>query len=191
MTDFHGQGGAVVANSHMEKPILFPEIKFRTNDAWFVLAGVANGNGFPILISDKYSRGVLYVLAIPDNYSDLYSMPATALNLIRNIVTRDLPVRVQGPAQVGLFEYDNNTFIVQNFAGTEAAVTVGVTQGNMLRNLVTDETVAAGGGGGPGGRGGRGRGGGGAVPNSPDAIPARTSFNVTLKPHSYMAFGIE
>jgi hypothetical protein len=186
VSDFHGQGGAPIANAHLDKPIVFPEVKFKTNDAWFVLAGVANGNGFPVLISDKYSRGVLYVLAIPDNFTDLYSIPPTALNLVRNILTRDLPVRIEGPAQVALFEYDNDTFIVQNFAAAEATVTVGVTRPNSrLRNLVTDETLSTQS---PPGRG-RGRGFGGQ--NNPDFVPPRTSFTVTIKPHSYLAFAVE
>jgi hypothetical protein len=186
ITDFHGQGGAPVPNAHLEKPILFPELKFKTNDAWFVLAGVANGNGFPLLISDKYSRGVLYVLAIPDNFTDLYALPPAALNVIRNLLTRDLPVRIEGPAQVALFEYDNNTFIVQNFGPTEADITIG-TNTPHLRDLVTNEvlkpsTTNARGRGARGGRGGGGRG------NNPDFVPPRTTFPLTLKPHSYQAF---
>jgi hypothetical protein len=129
---------------------------------------------------------VLYVLAIPDNFTDLYSIPPTALNLVRNILTRDLPVRIEGPAQVALFEYDNDTFIVQNFAAAEATVTVGVTRPNSrLRNLVTDETLSTQS---PPGRG-RGRGFGGQ--NNPDFVPPRTSFTVTIKPHSYLAFAVE
>lgn len=186
VTGFHGQGGNPIANSTMEKPIIFPEITFKTNQVWYVLAGVANGNGFPILISDKYSNGTLYVLTIPDNYTDLYSMPPSALNLIRNTLTAGLPVRIDGPSRVSLFEYDNNTFIVQNFNDSAATLNVSAENAARLKNLQTDEVVNPGAAAGPGGRGmGMGMGGGarGGTP--------RANFNITLKPHSFMAFSVE
>src|SRR5262249_19317709 len=115
----------------------------------------------------------------------LYSIPPSAFNLIRGILTRDLPVRVDGPAQVSLFEYDNNTFIVQNFAAVEAPVTIAVTGHSTLRNLLTDETLS------PAATGrGRGRGFAGGT-NNPNFVPPRTNFTVTIKPHSYLAFAAE
>lgn len=182
ITGFHGQGGAPIANASLATPILFPEVKFKTNDAWFVLAGTANGNGFPILISDKYSRGVLYVLAVPDNFTDLYAIPPSAMNFIRGILTRDLPVRIEAPAQVALYTYDNDTFILQNFAPTEAAVTVQA-NAQRLRDLITDQPLSP-------GAAARGRGRGRGT-NNPDFIPPRTAFTVTLQPHSYQAFRAE
>ncbi len=53
------------------------------------------------------------------------------------------PVRLDGPSNVALFAYDNNTFIVQNFRHTETDVRIGVAGGfTKLRNLVTDEVLA-------------------------------------------------
>jgi hypothetical protein len=181
VTSFHVVSGNPLANSEMAKPILFPELQFITNDAWYVLAGVASGNGYPILISDKYSKGTLYVLTIPDAFTDLYNMPPAALSVIRNTLSQGLPVALTGntPAQVALMEYDNNTFIVQNFADEEKTVSVGVTGAQRLRNLLTDEVVnpaAPAGGGGRGGMPGRG------------GAAARTTFTMTVKAHSWLAF---
>ena len=178
VTGFHGQGGAAIANSDLEKPITFPEVTFMTNDAWYILAGVANGNGFPILISDKYSAGTLYVLTMPDNPTDLYRMPAGALTLIRNSLTQGLPVSFTGntPEHVGLFEYDNSTFVVQNFGDTEQQVSVGVTGKNSLEDLLTGAGVQPAAAGGFGGRGGFGGGFGGGR-----GAPQRTNFALTVK----------
>ena len=52
--------------------VLIPEIGFETNDAWPVVRGTANGRGAPLLIMDRYSKGILYVLTIPENPSDLF-----------------------------------------------------------------------------------------------------------------------
>ena len=47
--------------------VLFPEIRFYTNDTWPMIRGVAGANGDPILLMNRYSRGVIYVLTIPEN----------------------------------------------------------------------------------------------------------------------------
>jgi hypothetical protein len=104
------------------------------------------------------------------------------LSRIKDTLTRELPVRVDGPGLVSLFVYDNNTFIVESFLGEP--VDVGVTvagQAGGLRDLLTDEALSPGRGGGPGARmpmfGRRG----------PEGGP-RTTFTVPLKPHSYRVF---
>jgi hypothetical protein len=97
-------------------PILIPQVLYPTNDSWEIVRSNTQGIGFPILLKNDYGKGILYVLTIPDNFGDLYEYPAEVLNEIRKKVAGDLFVRLEGPSQVGLFVYDNNTFIVENFA---------------------------------------------------------------------------
>jgi hypothetical protein len=89
-------------------------------------------------------------------------------------------VRVDGPAQVALFAYDNGAFIVQNFSGTAADVKISTLgNGTTLKNLVTGETLE------------------GKLPpphgwywqneNNED----RVSFNTHLLPHSYAVFALQ
>jgi hypothetical protein len=104
--------------------ILIPEIRYPTNDVWEVVGGLSQGNGYPILLQAGYASGTLYVLTIPDNMGDLYNLPAEVLTTIKEVLTRDLPVRVEAPAQVSLFVYDNNTFIVESFLDHFASVRV-------------------------------------------------------------------
>ncbi len=98
-----------------EREILLPQIEYFTNDAWDLLSCMSQGNGYPLLLEADYGKGVLYVLAIPDNFADLYALPAEALTIIKEVITRDLPLRIEGPSGVSLFVYDNNTFIVESF----------------------------------------------------------------------------
>jgi len=108
--------------------------------------------------------------------------------VIRASLGRAEPVRIDNaPAQVALFRYDNNAFIVQNYLATESEVTVSV-EGKVggIRNLLTGETVAPTpeperGFGRRGGFGGR----------APDGPAPRTSFQVKVLPHSYMAFAVQ
>ncbi|HEV2443720.1 MAG TPA: hypothetical protein VGT07_14435 [Steroidobacteraceae bacterium] len=113
--------GTVLGHS---KPILFPLIHFYTNEEWAVLRGVASQGGVPLLLMDHYGKGELYVLAVPDEMNDLYSLPAPLLDALRRYLTPDLPVRLEGPAQVSLFEYGNGTFVVESYLDHPAVVRV-------------------------------------------------------------------
>jgi len=160
--------------------VLFPEIEFLTNDSWALVRAMANGKGYPLLLMNRYSNGIIYLWTMPDNFNDLYRLPPFVISAIKNYVMSGFPVRVDGPGQIALFAYDNSTFIVESFLPTESDVTVFVTGGfSRLRNLVSNEVIT-GQAQSPGFRGGRFRGG-----------EERTSFTVHLLPHSYRAFAAE
>jgi len=90
---------------------VIPEIQYLTNDSWELVSGMTqNDLGYPLLIQAGYAKGSLYVLTIPENFSDLYSVPPEVLTQIRNVLLRDLFVRVESPGDVSLLVYDNNTF---------------------------------------------------------------------------------
>ena len=69
----------------------------------------------PDLLEAAYSKGTLYVLTVPDNFGDLYKLPAETLTRLKEVLAKDLFVRVEAPAQVSLFAYDNDSFIVESF----------------------------------------------------------------------------
>jgi hypothetical protein len=98
-----------------EKPILIPQIGYRTNDSWELVSAVDGDNGWPLLHDADYLKGHLYVLTIPENFSDLSQLPAPVLDAIRAVITAHLPVQLEAPGKVSLFVYDNGTFIVENF----------------------------------------------------------------------------
>jgi hypothetical protein len=81
------------------------------------------------------SKGTLYVLTIPESFTDLYNLPAGVLSRIKDTLTRELPVRVDGPGRVSLFVYDNDTFIVESFL--DEPVDVGVTVARQAAALAT------------------------------------------------------
>ena len=155
--------------------VLFPEIRFITNDAWPVVRGIANGHGVPIVLMNRYSKGILFVLTIPENFGDLYQLPQEVLRAIRAYVMADFPVQLDAPAKVSLFAYDNQTFIVESFLDLETPVTVSVAGGySKLRNVLTGESVS----------------GTPADRNEPTRMGGTppTSFKFTVKPHSYVVF---
>jgi len=175
-----GAGNGSSLSDANDAGILFPDIRFLTNDAWPIIRALANGRGYPLLLMDRYSKGVLYIWTIPENFNDLYRLPPGVTSAIKNYVMTGFPVRVDGPSQVALFAYDNDTFIVESYLHKESDVKVSVTgEFTKLRNLVTNEAII-GQAQTEGGR--RGRQGGGE---------RRVSFNVHLLPHSYAVFAAE
>jgi hypothetical protein len=157
-------------------PILMPQVKFFTNDAWPVIRGMADGNGFPLLLMDTYGPGKLYVLTVPDNFADLYEIPEGALDALRSYVMGDFPVRIDAPAKVSLFAYDNGSMVVESFRDEPVEVTVRV-KGSVARleNLQTGAVVE-----GTLVKAGRVAG------QAPMTADERT-FKVTLAAHSYIA----
>jgi hypothetical protein len=175
-----GAGNASRLDGGTNADILFPELVFFTNEAWTLVRAEANGNAFPLFFMDRYSKGVLYIWAIPENFNDIYALPPNVTDAIKSYVMRGFPVRLDGPSQVALFAYDNNTFIVESYLPTETDVKMPVTGDFMhLKNLVTGESIN------------------GELPPRraswmrQDGREERISFNVHLLPHSYEVFKME
>jgi hypothetical protein len=162
------------------KDILFPELDFLTDDAWALLRAMAAGRGYPILLLDRYGSGVFYVWVMPDNFNDLYRLPRPVLAGIKNFVMRGFPIRLDGPSEVALFAYDNNTFIAESYLPQETSVKIR-TLGDKtkLRNLVTGEIID-----------GHMETFGGLGPRQIGG-ESRMSFDVQLPPHSYDVFALE
>jgi hypothetical protein len=175
-----GAGNFSTLDGETNADVLFPEIDFLTNDSWSLVRAEANGNGFPLLLMNRYSRGVLYVWTMPDNFTDLYALPPEVTGAIKNFVLRGFPVRLDGPAQVALFAYDNHTFITENYSATTADVKISTLgKAARLKNLVTGEIIKG---------------------KSPpprrwnwrnETVEERVSFSTQLPPHSYAVFALE
>jgi len=173
-----GPGADASLGPDQEPGILFPEIEFLTNDAWAVVRALADGGGVPLLILDRYSKGILYVWNIPDNFNDLYRLPPSIVTAIKDYLMPGFPIRLDSPSQVTLFAYDNNTCIVQSFLPAEADVKVSVSGGSAsLRNLVTGAAVSA----------------RAETPawGRPRQDEPRAAFDLHLLPHSYTVLRVE
>ncbi len=157
------------------KRILIPQLHYFTNDSWPLIDAFDGPMGWPLLLDAGYAGGHLYVWTIPDNPADLYALPEAALDQIRRTALAGLDLRVDGPAEVSLFVYDNGTFVVESFRDEACEVSVVLQGAKAVRDLETGEALQ-----------------GQIVPEgqgffrSPDA--GKTVIKVPLKPHSYRAF---
>jgi hypothetical protein len=181
VTEFQGPRGRPIGSASLAEGILIPEIDFLTNDAWVLVSGIASGNGYPILMMDRYSKGIIYVLAVPENFNDFYRFPPEVLGAIKSVLMRNFPVVLDGPSQISLFAYDNNSFVVESFLPTPSYVTVSVSGGfKHLRAVVTGQTLE--------GQAPPARFGPTTRASQSPQGPPRYTFTLQIKPHSYEAF---
>jgi hypothetical protein len=183
-----GRRGVASATAQPSAEILLPQIHRFENDNRLSINFETALSGYPMAITCAYGKGTFCVLAVPDDFADLYRLPANALNQIRALLGRDLFVRLDAPDQVGLFAYDNRSFIVQNYRDQAVNARVNVAGAARLVDLLTSQAIstsqpaAAGFGGGFGG-GQFGRGG--------MTEPAGPSFVVGIPGHSFRVFKAE
>ena len=169
-----------------EREFIIPQVKYFTNDAWEVVSAgrplTGGVSGYPILLRDTYSKGMLFVLTIPDDFGNLYDYPAGALNIIRRAMSKDVGAYIEGPSKVALFPYDNKTLVVENFNDTPVSVRVVINgKADSLRNLLTGEQLKPADLPRPQGFFGRNRFYGYAE--------GATAFDVSLPAHSYIGLG--
>lgn len=144
--EFQGGRGMRGGGALAESDILIPEIRYATNDSWEVVSAFTSPTkttGTPILLSAKYSKGVFYVLTIPQAQGDLYSYPQTVLASIRNVLAADMYVRLDAASRVSLFVYDNDKFIVESFQENPVKARL-ITDKRItkLRDVLTGEELA-------------------------------------------------
>lgn len=162
----------------IDKPMLIPQITYLTNDSWELASAIDGPNGWPVLHEAQYSKGKLNILVIPDNFADLYRLPAPLLNRIRAVLGAKMNVQMEGPGNISIYVYDNNTCIVESFLDTPTSVNlVTATPFKKLTDLVSTDKLP------------------GTVRKTPggwgQTASEKNIFAVDLKPHSYRVFKFE
>jgi len=124
-------------------PITLPAMEYPTNDIWPVVVGMVGESSVPVLLSMSYGEGRLLILNIPVSFSDLYHLPELALNRIRSEILSGFPVLIEGSAKIGLFLYDNHTFIVESFLPHPTVIKLVLPKIKTIENLKTGEKLSS------------------------------------------------
>ncbi|MBN1401840.1 MAG: hypothetical protein JXA74_13440 [Anaerolineae bacterium] len=157
---------------HADSPILIPQIGYLTNDSWEEITCLAGASGCPLLHSGRYADGTLYVLTVPEVFSDLYTLPDAVLDGVRRVVGQDLYVGMQGPSRISLFVYDNDTFVVHSFRDEPVAIRLVLDERvTALRDVVTEQLYP-----------------GEALPGLRGRPSGKRAYDVRIRPHSYRVF---
>jgi hypothetical protein len=183
---FGAGSGTSLNDAQEDNPaVLFPEIRFLTNDSWPIIRGVAGSREFPVMLMNRYSRGILLVLAIPENFADLYRLPRGVLAQMRAYLMTGLPLRTDAPALVSVFAYDNGTFVLESYRDAKSSFVVSTAgKGVKLRDLSSGTLVEA------LAEVDSGASGGAASRRHYSEAP-RTAFRVSLEAHSLRAMRLE
>jgi hypothetical protein len=161
------------------KPMIIPQIQYSTNDSWEMISGMDSGLGWPLLHAGNFANGKLYMLAIPENFADLYNLPAPVLNKIRETVCKPFGIELNGGSKVSLFLYDNNTFVVESFNDEPVEVEIVLTKkAKSVTDLSTNVKLEM-----------------SIVPESGNPrgkpTPQKFGYKISLPTHSFGAFKIE
>ena len=161
------------------EPILIPQIQYSTNDSWELISGMDSGLGWPFLHQANFANGMLYMITIPENFADLYNLPVEVLNKVREIVTSQMGIELNGTSKVSMFLYDNNTFVVESFNDEPVEVEVLLSEKHkslidLSSNKKLEMKIV------PPGRNVRGKG-----------VPEKYGYKITLPTHSFKAFKIQ
>jgi hypothetical protein len=150
-------------------PITLSHVAYNENDIWPLSAALTPHSSHALLLCGAYGKGSLYILTVPDNFADLYNLPAETLALLRGQF--DLPITLESVGRVSLFPYDNNTFILQSFLDRPERVRVRINKPDVKLELLAKtkirpfEIVRSG--------------------------EAESVFDIFMMPGHYMAFKIE
>jgi putative nucleotidyltransferase with HDIG domain len=84
-------------------------------------------SGYPMVITSSYGKGTFCILAVPDDFADLYRLPQSVLNQIRTLLGRELFVTLGVPSSAPHVR-DMDDAGVLPVVLPEAALMRGVTQ---------------------------------------------------------------
>jgi hypothetical protein len=161
------------------KAMIIPQIQYSTNDSWEMISGMDSGLGWPLLHAGNFANGKLYMLTIPENFDDLYNLPAEVLNKIRETLCKSLGIDLKGSSKVSLFLYDNKTFVVESFNDQPVEVEIVLTEkANSVTDLSTNKKLEM-----------------TVVPESGNPrgkpTPQKFGYKISLPTHSFGAFRID
>lgn len=131
-------GLTIEGRSLGDKKILIPQLDYYTNDVWELAGAYGRDNNFPVVLRCEYGKGTITVITIPDDMGDLYTYTPPVLKVIREVMGKAIPVKLDAPAGIMLFAYDNGTFIVRSDLPYVETVKVNISDADVkeLKDLV-------------------------------------------------------
>ena len=95
--------------------VMFEALDYRTNATWADMLMLSGENNFPVLTEDFYGRGRFLVLNVPENFADLYRLPAEVVRVLCKELSTALPVYLSAEPKWSLIQYDNEIFCLHSF----------------------------------------------------------------------------
>ncbi|GHU73105.1 permease [Spirochaetia bacterium] len=116
----------------------------KTNATWCEIALVSGEFNFPLVLHDFYGKGDIYILNVPDNFSDLYKLPKDVVGFIAKVFAGKRRIYLNAAPRYNLFQYDNDVFGVYSYRPYREDVEV-VVRGDeykAIKDLETGEELS-------------------------------------------------
>ena len=104
--------------------VQFEVLQYKTNASWANVSVVSGAYNFPLLSEDDYGQGRLFILNVPENFADLYKLPAEVWAAIGKHMSMGHELYVASSERVSLFAYDNHVYGIESYAPHGSAVRV-------------------------------------------------------------------
>ena len=104
-----------IRHDRAEEKVLFEVLDYKTNATWADILLLCDEDNFPVLTEDLYGRGKLFILNIPENFADLYKLPAAVIGTLCRELSAGLPFYLSAEPKWSLLAYDNDVCCLYSF----------------------------------------------------------------------------
>ncbi|MBR2601167.1 MAG: hypothetical protein IKE08_00590 [Clostridia bacterium] len=95
--------------------VMIETLDYKTNATWADVPLLSGEDNFPVLTEDFYGRGRLMILNVPENFADLYHLPAEVIGAINRELTTGQGLYLAAEPKWSLISYDNEVFCLHSF----------------------------------------------------------------------------
>ena len=95
--------------------VMFEALDYKTNATWADVLMLSGECNFPVLTEDFYGDGRLLILNVPENFSDLYQLPAAVIGAICKELSFGQGFYLSAEPKWSLIAYDNETCCLHCF----------------------------------------------------------------------------
>ncbi|MBR2822116.1 MAG: hypothetical protein IKE24_00285 [Clostridia bacterium] len=115
MVDLSEFDYAAIRHAHSDEKILFEALDYKTNATWADILLMCDEDNFPVLTEDLYGRGKLLILNVPENFADLYKLPAAVTGILCRELSAGLPFYLSAEPKWSLIAWDNDVCCLHSF----------------------------------------------------------------------------
>ena len=107
-----------IIEAYGKKPVMYEILDYKTNATNSNISVVADENNFPVMTEDNYGRGRFFLLNVPENFADLYKLPAEVIMSMAKHISMGQEVYLAGEPKYSLYAYDNNIYAAVSYNDT-------------------------------------------------------------------------
>ena len=115
MIDFCDYDYAGIRYAQGAEKVMFEALDYKTNATWADILLLSGEDKFPVLTEDFYGRGRLMILNIPENFADLYQLPAAVIGAVNGALSAGQPYYLSADPKWSLIRYDNDLCCLHSF----------------------------------------------------------------------------